>query len=606
MLTFFNCDFDTTKSLPFKTCVQHGEDCQFQININVGGVPAASLSDYTWTAVYQDVSCLSVYYTIDAEDVSWNSQTNAVDFYFRHKYDMGAIAYRIFVYGTKGEENTVPAVIDLGMLPNPIFSASHVEPVPPTIDFSQYNLVNAPWTELSDFYTLSAEVKQVMDNYLPLSGGTMSGNLNMSAGKEIVLLRDTRPGTIYGDGSITTRNPAEPAPRFRLTLPIKNDTLAVVGDIPSLDGYATEEYVDSNLTAVNQRIDDIEDNVNAIGEKVTKIDAAFPVDASDENLLATEGYVDQELDAKVSKSGDTMTGDLTLDGTGASERYIEVNDGIGYYVRMETDGNSSGTRLVINGNYETSFESDCFTVNGNLIFYPSSGGTLALTSDIPSVPVSSVNGKTGNVVLSAESVSALPATPYTQQGYVNTWQLPHNATIIPNGQLDIKASNVIVPSIRSADNSNALLVPNGQGSEDWVARRSDIVNSDWNAISGTAEILNKPNIIPVTIDSYQGVYKTTTDVQQLVVANSDQSKFAYLFAPQGASDTRPAYIGTNGTVQAAKLQTSSGISPNPLTIPAGATANDAVARTSDLPLFETWTFELNDSTTVTKKVCIYN
>lgn len=593
MLTFYNCDFDTTKSLPFKTCVQHGEDCQFQININVGGVPAASLSDYAWTAVYQDVSCLSVYYTIDAEDVSWNSQTNAVDFYFRHKYDMGAIAYRVFVYGTQGEENTVPAVIDLGMLPNPIFSATHVVPVHPTIDFSQYNLVNAPWTELSDFYTLSAEVKQDMANYLPLSGGTMSGNLNMSAGKEIVLLRDTRPGTIYGDGSITTRNPAEPAPRFRLTLPVKNDTLAVVGDIPSLDGYATEEYVDNSLTAVNQHIDDIEDNVNAIGETVTKIDAAFPGDATSQNPLATEGYVDNALSAKYDKTGGEIAGDVGITGSLQMTGQGGVMSDAGGFQTQNVK--LVGMRFTV------------WTDTAHNIDLPAlKGGTIALTKDIPSVPVSSVNGQTGNVVLSAESVSALPATPYTQQGYVNTWQLPQNATIIPNGQLDIKASNVIVPSIRSADNSNALLVPNGQGSEDWVARRSDIVNSDWNAISGTAEILNKPNIIPVTIDSYQGVYKTTTDVQQLVVANSDQSKFAYLFAPQGASDTRPAYIGTNGTVQAAKLQTSSGISPNPLTIPAGATANDAVARTSDLPLFETWTFELNDSTTVTKKVCIYN
>jgi hypothetical protein len=600
MLTFYNCDFDTTKSLPFKTCVQHGEDCQFQININVGGVPAASLSDYTWTAVYQDVSCLSVYYTVDAQDVSLNSETNAVDLYFRHKYDMGAIAYRIFVYGTKGEENTVPAVIDLGMLPNPLFSASHVEPVPPTIDFSQYNLVNAPWTELSDFYALSAEVKQDMANYLPLSGGTMSGNLSMSAGKGIVFLRDARPGTIYGDGSITTRNPAEPAPRFRLTLPIKNDTLAVVGDIPSLDGYATESYVDQNLSGKLDK-SELSDYVPT-SRKVNGVELTGDVALNADSVSALPAtYVPLQGNYDVNahpvfRNAITIWGNSTV-----AEGYMAATTFVGDYLAK----NPLATPLEIPIAAEAG---DMVARTSDLCAY------MPKSMESSFVPTSrTVNGKalSANVSLTAADVGAA-TTQYVDEGLSGKLDLT-GGTIdgevwvgsLEAGELHLDFPVVILNDGRGFEFPNESVAPEGGT----IATTADLpapqVNSDWNATSGVAEILNKPNIIPVTVDS--GSYVATSAVNQFALANSDQSKVAYFFVPQDVSDTRTAYVYTNGTVVGSKLQKYVfGAPANPLAIPAGADANDAIARTSDLPPFETWTFTLNDNTTVTKKVAIYS
>ena len=141
---------------------------------------------------------------------------------------------------------------------------------------------------------------------------------------------------------------------------------------------------------------------------------------------------------------------------------------------------------------------------------------------------------------------------------------------------------------------------------DLQANQVEVAQSDWNELDTTAPdyIKNKPVVLPLETDTHLHYYKSTT-TEQLYMTNGDESKGAWIQVPRSTS-SNTATVGTNGRLIALQLQKySAGVPENPLTIPAGATANDAVARTSDLPAFETWTFTLSGGTTVTKNVAIY-
>jgi hypothetical protein len=85
---------------------------------------------------------------------------------------------------------------------------------------------------------------------------------------------------------------------------------------------------------------------------------------------------------------------------------------------------------------------------------------------IPTVPVDSVNGKTGAVELTATDVGALPDTTHIP---VDPVQADWDET--DNTKLDYIKNKPTIPAAQ--------------------------VNSDWNASSGVAEILNKPNLATV-------------------------------------------------------------------------------------------------------------
>ncbi len=61
-----------------------------------------------------------------------------------------------------------------------------------------------------------------------------------------------------------------------------------------------------------------------------------------------------------------------------------------------------------------------------------------------------------------------------------------------------------LPTATSADNGKVLGVTDTSGTLDWVAQTPAQVNADWDAVSGVAEILNKPTI-PTVDQSYSAV-----------------------------------------------------------------------------------------------------
>ena len=107
-----------------------------------------------------------------------------------------------------------------------------------------------------------------------------------------------------------------------------------------------------------------------------------------------------------------------------------------------------------------------------------------------------------DAVLSVPAISAddtiataggtLPATPYTQGGATNTWQLPQGASIIPDTLLNITASNIVTTTIRGTDNGYALVVPDAQTNNDAVARLSDLPATEtWTFTLSDNSTVNK-------------------------------------------------------------------------------------------------------------------
>ena len=107
---------------------------------------------------------------------------------------------------------------------------------------------------------------------------------------------------------------------------------------------------------------------------------------------------------------------------------------------------------------------------GNItVLLPSSVGTLALTTDIPSVPVDSVNGQTGVVVLDTGDIDENGNLYYTEARVAANSAVAANtskiATVVDDtspqlgGNLDVQAREIDT----STTNGNIILAPNGTG-----------------------------------------------------------------------------------------------------------------------------------------------
>lgn len=107
-------------------------------------------------------------------------------------------------------------------------------------------------------------------------------------------------------------------------------------------------------------------------------------------------YLIEKLKSKVSKSGDTMSGNLTVDrqnGTTSATAWSAVV--LGNNTPSGTDKNSFGVvRLYGENQAYTDLYAPNTTTQNRDITFPDKNGTIALTSDIPAPQLTS-NPKTG-------------------------------------------------------------------------------------------------------------------------------------------------------------------------------------------------------------------
>ena len=199
---------------------------------------------------------------------------------------------------------------------------------------------------------------------------------------------------------------------------------------------------------------------------------------------------DIEFTVATGSTGQTTHSAVLIDGTTTGSQTdfllkagtkLKISDGT-YYTWLKASGNAADTTLTL----------------------PVGNGTLALTSDLPSVPVDSVNGQTGVVVLDTDDINEGTTNLYYTDARVDA-----NSDVVAN-----TAKVGITSGQASAITANTAKVSN--------------VQSDWNASSGLAVILNKPTLTSGTVTS---------------VAMSVPSAFAISGSPITTSGTLALSVG---------------------------------------------------------------
>lgn len=156
-LTRYETTFESTKNLPMPIAIGHGENADLVASFKDNGVDV-DLTGFTARAIYQPSSKWGTdeWYECPCEIVD-----NAAIAHWGNTYDNGDNAVKLFMHLLKDGKVAYPAIYQIRLFETPGFSPSTIEPIPETIDFSQYTLVNAPWALQSALTTLNNKVTLV-------------------------------------------------------------------------------------------------------------------------------------------------------------------------------------------------------------------------------------------------------------------------------------------------------------------------------------------------------------------------------------------------------------------------------------------------------------
>lgn len=140
-----------------------GEDVDLVAAITNDGVPQ-DLTGYTVTGYYQPTDYpgtdnASLFYSVNAE-ISQDKKSVIV--HWTYDKDFGKTGYMVWALLSKDSEHSYPVAWKINLAHSPGYPAGETpEPIPQTIDFDDYELLNAPW--------------------LPLAGGTVTGDVQVQA-----------------------------------------------------------------------------------------------------------------------------------------------------------------------------------------------------------------------------------------------------------------------------------------------------------------------------------------------------------------------------------------------------------------------------------------
>ena len=208
-------------------------------------------------------------------------------------------------------------------------------------------------TEVNYLEGVSSSVQTQLDSKLPLSGGTMTGAIQLAADPATALQPATKQYTDAADalkvnkagdtmsGFLTLH--AAPTGSMHaanknyvdtsITSHATDDTKHLTPAQNTLVDGITVGFADINqLTGIAANVQDqIDSKVNLTGGTMTGL-LTLSADPSTALQAATKQYVDSNDALKVSKAGDTMTGDLTLPGAptadlhAATKKYVDDKD----------------------------------------------------------------------------------------------------------------------------------------------------------------------------------------------------------------------------------------------------------------------------------------
>lgn len=144
MINFFETLFEARERKFQQEKLFRGESVDLVARITTDGV-LDQLSDYQISGVYQPTDNLSgPFYPMDAEIVDGKAILH-----WTGDNDFGKTSYNVWGLLTKDGKAAYPVCWRLNMAHSPSYPLSSVDPIPRTIDFSQYDLLNAPWLPLS-------------------------------------------------------------------------------------------------------------------------------------------------------------------------------------------------------------------------------------------------------------------------------------------------------------------------------------------------------------------------------------------------------------------------------------------------------------------------
>ena len=220
---------------------------------------------------------------------------------------------------------------------------------------------------------------------------------------------------------------------------LDSDMEAAQGDITTLKGNVT-----TLTTALQSKQDKIVGGASTITDDNLTANRALVSDGNGKvvvsNVTNTElGYLDgvtsnvqSQIDSKVNKSGDTMTGNLTVGSA-----------------KLETNGYVTGTWLKTTANVALDIKPSQIAVINNGWIYSRTPAQIKDDIGLGDV-ISSINGQTGVVTLGANDIGALPLTGGTMSGVINM-----------NGA---KITNVGTPTV-AQDAANKAYVDSVKGVE---------------------------------------------------------------------------------------------------------------------------------------------
>ena len=277
-------------------------------------------------------------------------------------------------------------------------------------------------------------------------------------------------------------------------------------------------------------------------------DSGFITSFTDENVKNTAVTAATTYYLTGSTSSSTATGSLSKHA--AIKAYVTANSGTGGSARIDL-GNTTATtsaggkegviRLYgTSATYYVELKAGAPSANRTISF-PNKAGTVALTSDIPTVsyPVTSVNNKTGAVSLSASDVGALPST-----------------TTIPSKTSDLTNDSGFLTSYTETDPVFSASVAAGITSTDisnWNAKVSD--DKTWNGVrltttqTNTVTLYYIPAKTSTTLSGDAVWFKATSTPTNHAIAKWDGNSYLYSTTP--SANDNSTKVATTAYVDAA-------------------------------------------------------
>lgn len=158
MINTFETTFEARERLQQLEKIYQGEAVDLVASITTDGVPQ-DLTGYSIEGYYQPVEFKGTddertFYAVNAEIAG-----NKVKVHWTPDKDFGKGPYSIWALLTKEGDESYPVSWRLNLAHSPGYPVGETpEPIPQTLDFSKYTLLNAPWLTLTDAQVMDGKI----------------------------------------------------------------------------------------------------------------------------------------------------------------------------------------------------------------------------------------------------------------------------------------------------------------------------------------------------------------------------------------------------------------------------------------------------------------